>query len=159
MPEVSRWVSSGKILTLFINEGVFDKLKNRLGMISGGQKYKAHETQVMEGSSTFCGPPLYHGRFRSRKRMRNVRLHARHYHLCYVLSTQRWVPDTEVVIIPRKISIISPQVSPTSRGKAPKAPPLWRILWRNWRDRTTFYLKSLYYYTFINGTSYGYKSN
>ncbi|MPC40495.1 hypothetical protein E2C01_034055 [Portunus trituberculatus] len=30
--------------------------------------------------------------------MRNVRLHARHYHLCYAFSTQRWVSDTETVI-------------------------------------------------------------
>ena len=44
--------------------------------------------------------------------MRNVRLHARHNHLCYVLSTQRWVPEPEAVIIPRKISIIPLQVSP-----------------------------------------------
>ena len=35
MPEVSRYVISGKILTLSMNEGVFGKLKNRLGMISG----------------------------------------------------------------------------------------------------------------------------
>ena len=60
------------------------------------------------------------GRFRSRDRMRNVRFHARHYHLYYALSTQRRVFVTEAVIIPRKISIIAPQVSPTSRGKMPK---------------------------------------
>ena len=35
MPEVSRGVRSGKILTLSMDEGVFGKLKNRLGMISG----------------------------------------------------------------------------------------------------------------------------
>ncbi|MPC39937.1 hypothetical protein E2C01_033490 [Portunus trituberculatus] len=42
----------------------------------------------MEGSSTFC----------------------EHCHLSYVFSTQRWVSDTETVIIPGKISIIPPQV-------------------------------------------------
>ncbi|MPC48468.1 hypothetical protein E2C01_042241 [Portunus trituberculatus] len=42
--------------------------------------------------------------------MRNVCLHARHYHLCCAFSTQRRVSDTETVIIPRKISIIPPQV-------------------------------------------------
>ncbi|MPC28244.1 hypothetical protein E2C01_021442 [Portunus trituberculatus] len=31
------------------------------------------------------------GRFRLRKTMRNVCLHARHYHLCYAFITQRWV--------------------------------------------------------------------
>ena len=31
-----------------------------------GQKYKVCDTQVMEGSSTFCGPPLYHGQHESR---------------------------------------------------------------------------------------------
>ena len=77
-------------------------------------------------------------RFRSRKRVRNVRLHARHYHLCYALSTQRRVLDTEAVIIPRKISTIPLQVSLTSKGKSSKAPPLWRILRRNWRDRTRY---------------------
>ena len=71
-----------------------------------------------------------------REKMRNVCLLARHYHLCYALSTQRRVPDTEAVIIPRKISIIPPQVSPTNRGKTPKAPSLWRILKRDWRDWT-----------------------
>ncbi|MPC89194.1 hypothetical protein E2C01_084130 [Portunus trituberculatus] len=45
--------------------------------------------------------------------MRNVRLHTRHYHLCYAFSTQRWVSDTETVLIPGKISIIPPQVPPT----------------------------------------------
>ena len=35
MPEVSRGVRSVKILTLSVDEGVFGKLKNRLGMISG----------------------------------------------------------------------------------------------------------------------------
>ena len=35
MPEVSRGVSSGKILALSVNEGVLGKLKNRLAMILG----------------------------------------------------------------------------------------------------------------------------
>ena len=43
---------------------------------------------------------------------------------CYALSTQRRVSVTEAVIIPRKISIIPPQVFPTSRGKTAGAPPL-----------------------------------
>ncbi|MPC16167.1 hypothetical protein E2C01_008987 [Portunus trituberculatus] len=55
-----------------------------------------------------------------------VRLHARHYHLCYAFNTQRWVSDTETVIIPGKISIILPEVPPTGRGKTPEAPPFWK---------------------------------
>ena len=43
------------------------------------------------------------GSLKGRKRVRN----AGHYHLCYVLSTQRQVSVTEAVIIPRKISISS----------------------------------------------------
>ena len=152
MPEVSRGVISGKILTLSMNEGVFGKLKNRLGMISGRnikrvrlRWWKAQvpfvgHLSIMDSTRASCVKPGF-GRFRSRKRMRNVRLHARHYHLCYALSTQRRVSVTEAVIIPRKISIIPPQVSPTSRGKMPKAPPLWRILRRNWRDRTRYRYK------------------
>ena len=53
---------------------------------------------------------LRFGRFWSRERVRNVRLSAKHYHLCYVLSTQRWVSVTETVIIPGKISILPSQV-------------------------------------------------
>ncbi|MPC37016.1 hypothetical protein E2C01_030487 [Portunus trituberculatus] len=68
--------------------------------------------------------------------MRSVCLHARHYHLCYAFSTQRWVSDMETVIIPGKISIIPPLVPPTGRGKIPEAPPCWGILGRNWRNRT-----------------------
>ncbi|MPC47554.1 hypothetical protein E2C01_041303 [Portunus trituberculatus] len=47
------------------------------------------------------------------------------YHLRYAYSTNRWVTDTETVIIPRKISIIPPQVPPTGRGKTPEASLLW----------------------------------
>ncbi|MPC54559.1 hypothetical protein E2C01_048480 [Portunus trituberculatus] len=51
----------------------------------------------------------------------NVRLHARQYHLCYVLTTQRWASGMETVIISRKVSIIPPKVlappSPTGRGE------------------------------------------
>ncbi|MPC96589.1 hypothetical protein E2C01_091855 [Portunus trituberculatus] len=68
--------------------------------------------------------------------MRNVRLHARHYHLCYAFSTKRWLSDTETVIIPGKITIPPPQVPPSGIGKTPEAPPLWEILRRNWRNRT-----------------------
>ena len=92
---------------------------------------------IMDSTRANCVKPGF-GRFRSRKRVRNVRLHARHYHLCYALSTQRRVSVTESVIIPGKISIIPPQVCLTSRGKIPKAPPLWRILRRNWRERTRY---------------------
>ena len=70
--------------------------------------------------------------------MRNVRLHARHYHLCYALNTQRWIPDTEAVIIPGKISIIPPQAPKLAEAKRQKAPSLWRILRRDWRDRIRY---------------------
>ncbi|MPD00229.1 hypothetical protein E2C01_095689 [Portunus trituberculatus] len=57
--------------------------------------------------------------------MRNVRLHARHYHLCYAFNTKKWVSDTETVNIPGNITIISPQVPPSGRGKMPEASLLW----------------------------------
>ncbi|MPC49487.1 hypothetical protein E2C01_043289 [Portunus trituberculatus] len=41
--------------------------------------------------------------------MRDVRLFARHNHLCYAFTIQRWVSDTETVIIPGKINIIPPR--------------------------------------------------
>ena len=44
----------------------------------------------------------------------------------------------QVVVIPRKISIIPPQASPFSRDKAPEAPLLWGILKRDSRDRTSY---------------------
>ena len=47
-----------------------------------------------------------------------------------IRSTQRWVSDTEAVIIPRKISIIPLQVSTTSRSKTPKASPVGGIMRR-----------------------------
>ncbi|MPC55776.1 hypothetical protein E2C01_049720 [Portunus trituberculatus] len=46
------------------------------------------------------------------------------YHLCYVFNTKRWVSDTETVIIPGKISVIPPQVTPSGRDKMPEAPLL-----------------------------------
>ncbi|MPC15328.1 hypothetical protein E2C01_008115 [Portunus trituberculatus] len=49
--------------------------------------------------------------------MRNVHLHAIHYHLCYAFSTKRWISDTETVIIPGKISIILPQVLQLAEAK------------------------------------------
>ncbi|MPC44935.1 hypothetical protein E2C01_038617 [Portunus trituberculatus] len=49
--------------------------------------------------------------------MRNVRLHARHYHLCYAFSTKRWVSDTEAVIFPGKISLIPPQFPQVAEAK------------------------------------------
>ena len=70
---------------------------------------------IMDSTRASCVKPGF-GRFRSRERMRNVRLNARHYHLCYALCTQRWVSDTEAVIIPRNITIIPSNVSATSRG-------------------------------------------
>ena len=58
---------------------------------------------------------------------------------CYALSTQSRVSVTEALSrILGKISIILPQVCPDSRGKMAKAPPLWRVLWRNWRDRISY---------------------
>ncbi|MPC50787.1 hypothetical protein E2C01_044621 [Portunus trituberculatus] len=65
--------------------------------------------------------------------MRNVRPHARYYHLCYTFSTKGWASDTEAVIIPGKISIIPPQVPQAGKGKT-----LWGILWRAWRYRTRY---------------------
>ncbi|MPC39496.1 hypothetical protein E2C01_033034 [Portunus trituberculatus] len=92
---------------------------------------------IMYSTRAGCVKPRFR-RFRLRKRMKNVRLYARHYHLRYAFSTQRWVSDTKTVIIPRKISIISPQVPPTGRGKTPEEPPFWRILRRNWRNKTRY---------------------
>ncbi|MPC38376.1 hypothetical protein E2C01_031882 [Portunus trituberculatus] len=70
--------------------------------------------------------------------MRNVCLHARHYNLCCEFSTQRWVSDTETVIIPGKISKIPPQVPPTGRGKMPEVPLLLGVLRRDWRNRPRY---------------------
>ncbi|MPD03755.1 hypothetical protein E2C01_099406 [Portunus trituberculatus] len=70
--------------------------------------------------------------------MRNVHLHARHYHLYYAFSTKRWVSDMEPEIIPGKISIIPPQVPPNGRGKTPEARSHWEILWRDWRNSTRY---------------------
>ncbi|MPC25574.1 hypothetical protein E2C01_018693 [Portunus trituberculatus] len=92
---------------------------------------------IMYSTRTGCVKPRFK-RFSLKKRMRNVCLHARHYHLCYAFSIQRWVSDTETVIIQRKISIIPPQVLPTGRGKMPEAPLLWGILGMNWRNRTRY---------------------
>ncbi|MPC36767.1 hypothetical protein E2C01_030235 [Portunus trituberculatus] len=76
---------------------------------------------IMYSTRTGCIKPRCR-RFRLRKRVRNVRLHARHYYLCYAFSTQRWVSDSKTVI--RKISIIPPQGLPNGRGKTPEAPLL-----------------------------------
>ncbi|MPC62452.1 hypothetical protein E2C01_056537 [Portunus trituberculatus] len=65
----------------------------------------------MYSMRTGCIKPRF-GRFKFKERLRNVCLHARHYDLCYELSTKRWVSDMETVIILGKISIISPQVLP-----------------------------------------------
>ena len=53
----------------------------------------------MDSARASCVKPGS-GRFRLRKRVRNVHLHARHYHLCYALSTQRRVSVMEAVILP-----------------------------------------------------------
>ena len=89
---------------------------------------------MTDSTRASCVKPGFR-KFGSRKRVRYVSLHVRH---CYALSTQRRVSVTEAVILPRKISIISRQVSPTSRGKKPKAPPLWIIPRRNRRDSTRY---------------------
>ncbi|MPC36369.1 hypothetical protein E2C01_029824 [Portunus trituberculatus] len=70
----------------------------------------------MYSSKTGSVKPRFR-RFRLRKRMRNVRLHARHYHLCYAFSTKRWISDRETVIIPGKISKITPQVPQMAEAK------------------------------------------
>ena len=56
--------------------------------------------------------------------------------ISYVLGTKRRTSDMEVIIIPRKIRIVLPQVLPLSRVKMPEAPPLRRILRLQWSDRT-----------------------
>ena len=133
MPEVSMAVIPGKILTLSLDEGVFGKLKNRRH--DSRQQYKAHETQVMECSSTFCAPPLLSWIAREQAvlnqgleglgREKEWGMYASMPDtITSVMRSQRWVPDTEAIIIERKISIIPPQVSPTSRGKTSGAPPL-----------------------------------
>ncbi|MPC42009.1 hypothetical protein E2C01_035621 [Portunus trituberculatus] len=52
--------------------------------------------------------------------------------------TQRWISNTKTVIIPGKISIIPPQVPQTGIGRTQEAPLLWRILKRDWRNRTRY---------------------
>ncbi|MPC41685.1 hypothetical protein E2C01_035285 [Portunus trituberculatus] len=41
--------------------------------------------------------------------------------ICYAFSTQRWVSDTETIIIPEKISIVPLRFFPTGRGKTAEA--------------------------------------
>ncbi|MPC38045.1 hypothetical protein E2C01_031546 [Portunus trituberculatus] len=67
----------------------------------------------MYSTRTDCVKPRFR-MVRLRKRVRNVLLHARHYLFCYVLRTQRWVSDTETVIIPGKISIYNTSSGPPS---------------------------------------------
>ena len=92
---------------------------------------------IMDSTRADCIKPGF-GRFRSREKNEECTpacqtlsplLCAQH------IETGPWHRNS---IIPRKISIIPPKVSPTSRGKAPKAPSLWRILRRDWRDRTRY---------------------
>ncbi|MPC82328.1 hypothetical protein E2C01_076987 [Portunus trituberculatus] len=47
--------------------------------------------------------------------MRNVRLHARQYHLCYAFSTKSWISDTEAVIISGKSG--SPELADAKRQR------------------------------------------
>ena len=65
---------------------------------------------------TSCVKPKLE-RFRLKEKVRNVLLHAGHNHLCCALSIQRWVSDSELVIIPGKINIIPPQVLPERGGR------------------------------------------
>ena len=52
-------------------------------------------------------------RLRLRKRVRNVCIHARRYHLCYTLNTQRRITDTETVIIPWLQNVDGPNTTST----------------------------------------------
>ncbi|MPC51015.1 hypothetical protein E2C01_044851 [Portunus trituberculatus] len=54
------------------------------------------------------------------------------------MKYKRLISDTETVLIPGKISIVSPQVLPTGRGKTPEAPLLREILGKDWRNRTRY---------------------
>ncbi|MPC81577.1 hypothetical protein E2C01_076202 [Portunus trituberculatus] len=42
------------------------------------------------------------------------------YHLCNAFSTNKRVSDTEIIIIPKKIIIIPPQVPLTERTETPE---------------------------------------
>ena len=53
MPEITRKVRIGKILTFSIDERVFGKLENTFDMITG-------RFQQMDGYGTVYGLPLYH---------------------------------------------------------------------------------------------------
>ena len=68
--------------------------------------------------------------FSIEKSMRNVWLHARDNHLCYVLGTKRRISNMQTIIIPRKIRIV------LSRVEMPEAPPLRQVLRLHLSDRT-----------------------
>ena len=62
-------------------------------------------------------PKFERFRLRERVRVRNVCLHARHYH-----SAHRNEYEMKAVVILRKISKIPPQVLKNGRDKTPEAP-------------------------------------
>ena len=65
------------------------------------------------------------GRFRLRKGVKNVRLHAGHYQFSYALITQRRISDKETVIISGKISIVPLQVTLIGKSGKQELPPPW----------------------------------
>merc|ERR1711980_46320 len=56
----------------------------------------------------------------------------------YCFRTKRRITGTEAIIIPRKISIVLPQVIPSSRSKVPEAPRLRWVLRQHWSHRTGY---------------------
>ena len=147
MPEVSRRVRIGKVLTFSIDGRIFGMLKNRLGMISGrnikGMIFRRWLAAVpfvsclsiMDSTRASRVKPRFTS-FRIRESVWNVCLHARDNHLRYAFCTKRWVSDTEAIVIPWKIRIVPPKVTPLSRGIMPEAPPLRWVQWRNWSNKT-----------------------
>ena len=58
MPEITRKVRIGTILTNSIDEIIFSKLENRIWH-DYGHKYKGHEFYQIDDYGTVCEPPLY----------------------------------------------------------------------------------------------------
>ena len=142
MPEITRRVRIGKILKFSIDQRVFSKMENRFGMLTdrtisgniGMSLWAAFLSLITREQAEFNQGFLA---LVLEKNVKNVWLHARDNHLCYVLGTKRKIFDMEAIIIPRKVRIVLPQVLPLSRAKMPEAPPLRRVLRLHWSDRTS----------------------
>ena len=126
MPEITRRVRVGKILTFSIDEKVFSKLENGFGMMMGrniqGMSFSrwmatvplVSRLSIFDSTRTSRFKPGLFS-FNIKESMRNIQLHARDNHIYYTLGTKRRIPEMKAIIIPRKIRMVLPQVLPLRR--------------------------------------------